>query len=1003
MSGKGAGEYIRAFKRSRYLGRQIVYSHVEEEKPPEFAGLTPGLPPELEKALERLGIPALYTHQADAVAQVRAGRNIVVATPTASGKTLIYNLPVLERFLKDPTSRALYLFPLKALAQDQLKQFNTVSGALPTDHAPTACIYDGDTSQWERTKIRKNPPNCLFTNPEMLHLSLLPYHGSWAAFWRNLSFVIIDEVHTYRGVMGSSMGWVFRRLRRICRRYGSEPVFILCSATIGNPGELAQNLTGLAHGEITRSGAPQGKRHLLLVDPEGAGAAQTAVQLVLAALKRGLRTIVYTQSRKLTELVSLWATQRAGPLWKKISAYRAGFLPEERRMIEARLSSGELLCVISTSALELGIDIGLLDICILVGYPGTLMSLRQRGGRVGRSSRESAVILVSGEDALDKYFMNNPGELVNRPSEKAVINIYNQRVMERHLVCAAAEEPLAVDEQIFQDKSSRSCLKTLEDRGVLLLTADGKHLVSPRKYPHRDVELRGAGKNFRILDEEGTTIGTLDGFRAFREAHPGAVYIHRGNTFLVRHLDIENRQVTVRQAKVDYFTRVRASKSTEILEVRDSTGIYGTEVFRGRLLISEQVTGYDVRMVRGQRLVNRVDLDLPAQRFETEGMWIVIPGKVQREAEKRLFHFMGGIHAVEHAAIGIMPLLVLCDRNDLGGISTTFHHQTSSAAVFIYDGIPGGVGLTKMAFQEARNLIDTTFRTIRACPCENGCPSCVHSPKCGSGNRPIDKSAAIFVLESIRKEESPSARICITTEGPAKRAVKKPAVTRQPAPETPVGHFPPRPSRGCLPGATSGLRFGVLDLETQLSAQEVGGWHKVHEMKVSCAVLYDSRSRAYVTFLEGQLPVLFRLMERMDLLVGFNIKRFDYRVLSAYSSMDFRKLPTLDILEHVHNRLGYRLSLGSLASSTLGTAKSADGLMALRWWKQGRLREIIKYCKKDVAITRDLFLFGRENGYLLFKNKEKQLVRLPVSWGEIAEGQISRAGDTSGSLPCSGK
>ncbi|RUM88553.1 MAG: DEAD/DEAH box helicase, partial [Thermodesulfatator sp.] len=899
------------------------------------------------------------------------------ATPTASGKTLIYNVPVIEKFLERPESRALYLFPLKALAQDQLKAFNRMSGALSSALKPGAVIYDGDTSQRERTRIRKNPPNCLFTNPEMLHLSLLPYHGSWAVFWRNLSYVIIDEVHTYRGIMGSSMGWVFRRLRRICKKYGADPVFVLCSATIGNPDELAENLTGLKFQAITRSGAPQGKRHLLLVDPEGAGAAQTAVQLLLAAIKRGLRTICYTQSRKLTELVSLWAIQRAGQLSDKISAYRAGFLPEERRLIEASLSSGELLSVISTSALELGIDIGLLDICILVGYPGTLMSLRQRGGRVGRSSRESAVILVAGEDALDKYFMNHPRELIERPSENAVVNVYNKRVMKSHLLCAATEEPIKREEWIYQDRISGPFIEELVKQGSLYVTGNGTSVVSLRKYPHRDVELRGAGRSFQILTEDGMTIGTLDGYRVFKEAHPGAVYIHRGNTFLVKDLDIEARKVTVRPARVDYFTRVRASKETHILEVEKRAPLFGSSVFWGRLLISEQVTGYDVRHVRGQRLINRVDLELPAQKFETEGLWITIPEQVKKAAEKQYLHFMGGIHAIEHAAIGIMPLLVLCDRNDLGGISTTFHYQTSAPAVFVYDGIPGGVGLTAKAFEKAENLLETTLQTIQGCPCENGCPSCVHSPKCGSGNRPIDKSAALFVLDAIRNgpRTQPSR---LEIKGPSVNSENKPRDKtipdrdREEAGAKRVsrkrhGQGPQRQPVSCL----SLNRFGVLDVETQRSAQEVGGWHRAHKMKVSCAVIYDSLSKSYLTFLEHQLAGLFSLLGRMDLVIGFNIKRFDYKVLSAYAPIDLRSLPTLDLLEHVHDRLGYRLSLDSLASSTLGKRKSADGLQALKWWKQGRIKKIMEYCKKDVEITRDLFLFGMQHGYVLFRNKDK--------------------------------
>ncbi len=991
MKKSGVAEYVSAFRQSRQLGRQIVYVHVDHQRPPRFGSPEGGLSPELSRALKALSIRSLYSHQAEAIGRIRAGENIVVATPTASGKTLIYNIPVIEKFMEQPESRALYLFPLKALAHDQLKSFCQLSAALPGGTArPTAAIYDGDTAQRDRASIRRNPPNCLFTNPEMLHLSMLPYHGSWSKFWKALSYVVIDEVHTYRGIMGSSMGWVFRRLMRICRKYGANPVFILCSATVGNPEELATGLTGLDFTAITESGSPQGRRHLLLVDPEGAGAAQTAVQLLLAALKRRLRTIVYTQSRKLTELVSMWATQRAGAMAKKISAYRAGFLPEERRMIEAQLSSGELLSVISTSALELGIDIGMLDLCILVGYPGTLMSLRQRGGRVGRSTRESAVILVSGEDALDKYFMYHPSELIDRPSENAVVNIYNKTVMERHLVCAATEEPLSRKEPLLQDKVIRRRIERLVENGRLYVSADREQLVSLRKYPHREVELRGAGRSFQIITEDGATIGTIDGFRVFREAHPGAVYLHMGRTFLVQGLDTEARKVTVKPAVLDYFTRVRASKETEIIDVVGSKFLFGTSVYWGRLLISEQVTGYDVRHVRGQRLINRVDLVLPAQKFETEGLWITIPEIVKTEAEKRLMHFMGGIHAMEHAAIGVMPLLVLCDRNDLGGISITFHHQTSSAAVFVYDGIPGGVGLAKKAFQEAENLIETTLETIRSCPCKTGCPSCVHSPKCGSGNRPIDKSAAIFVLEAIRqgrpaKTTTPGINIPAkndsagSREGSRRQAHLRGSSLNEIFGTGNVSMHSDRET-DVSKGNPSIFRYGVLDIETQLSAAEVGGWHMAHRMKVSCAVLYDSLLSGFMLLREEQLQALFNVLCHMDLVVGFNIKRFDYKVLSRYTSRDLHALPTLDMLEHVHRQLGYRLSLDSLAAATLGAGKSASGIKALEWWKQGKINKIMKYCRDDVALTRDLFLFGRRKGYLLFKNREKHVVRLPVSW-----------------------
>ncbi len=982
MDASSVSEYLSSFRKSRTLGELIAYSHAEKGQKACYRALSTPLPHGLESALGSCGIERLFSHQARAIDFVRGGRNVVVATPTASGKSLIYNIPILERMMMEGEARALYLFPLKALAHDQLKVLDRLTRNLDGAEI-THAIYDGDTTSYRRGKIRQDPPNCLFTNPDMLHLSILPYHDAWSTFWKGLKFVVVDEVHTYRGIMGSNMGWVFRRLRRICSLYGSDPTFILSSATVGNPHELAMELIGLDFKVVTQSGAPKGKRHLILVDPKGAGAAQTAVLLILAALKRGLRTICYTQSRKLTELVSLWVGQRAGGLADKVSAYRAGFLPEERRLVEKQLSGGDLLAVISTSALELGIDIGVLDLCILVGYPGTLMSLRQRGGRVGRSSRESAVIMVSGEDALDQYFVNNPRELVERPSEKAVVNVFNEKVVGKHLVCAASESPIGLNEQVLKPRVVREKASRLVEAGRLFLSADGEKIISMRKYPQKDVDLRGTGSSYQIVNlEDGKTIGSIDGFRALRETHPGAVYLHRGQSFQVARLDIETRRVEVRPARVDYFTRVRASKDTEILDVERSRPLFGTMCYWGRLLVTDQVTGYDVLQIRGQKLINRVELDLPPQRFETEGLWIEIPAIVKAACEKALYHFMGGIHALEHACIGVMPLFVLCDRNDLGGISTTFHPQLSAGGIFVYDGIPGGVGLTEAAFERCDELLDLTHTTISSCRCENGCPSCVHSPKCGSGNRPIDKEAALFLLRDLKGSLSATGAKAVARTG--ETVMRGGGLTRNPAADSGVaqksliGGAGRRVKRPFL--VVSEIRFGVLDIETQLSAKEVGGWHRAERMRVSCAVLWDSMTRSYAVFREKQLPFLFSLMEKLDLIVGFNIKRFDYRVLSAYTKEQLSLLPTLDMLEHVHKRLGYRLSLDLLASSTLGTKKSANGLLALKWWKEGKIRKIIDYCKRDVAITRDLFLFGSKEGFLLFRNKEGSIVRLPVDW-----------------------
>jgi DEAD/DEAH box helicase domain-containing protein len=1002
-------EYLTALKASPRFGPQVVHHEKLPGQPARIASLARPLPAELVQALARQGISRLYSHQVAAIDLIRAGRHVIVATPTASGKSLIYNIPVFEHLLADPEAGALYLFPLKALAQDQLKAIEELTTQLPAGQGPTAAICDGDTSAYRRKKLREQPPRILITNPDMLHLSMLGYHGSWASFWASLTHVIIDEVHTYRGVFGSHMAWVLRRLQRLCRFYGREPRFLLSSATVGNPGELARDLLGQATEVITESGAPRATRHFVFIDPHDS-AALAASQLLEAALKRGLRTIVYTQSRKMTELVSLWTQGRLGSMASKLTAYRAGFLPEDRRQIETGLVSGELLGVVSTSALELGIDIGALDICILVGYPGTVMATWQRGGRVGRRQRDSLIILVGHEDALDQYFLRHPKDFFNRPVESAVLNPENEMIAERHLLCAAAERPISVADPLLAPAAVSRVVARMAARGDLLLGADGKHWFTGRKYPHREVDLRGSGRPYliRLAGAEGAILGEVDGGRCFRECHPGAVYLHRGETWLVNELDLEAREVTVIPKKLHYFTRAMGTKETEVLEVRARVELCSFTASLGRLRVTDTTTGFQKRLVKGQKLIGTVPLDLPPQIFETEGLWFEISAELQAGLEAELMHFMGGIHAAEHACIGIFPLLVLCDRNDVGGISYPCHPQLNRAAVFIYDGHPGGVGLCRQAFARIEDLLGTAHRIIASCPCEAGCPSCVHSPKCGSGNRPIDKAAALRVLAGLltsRNKRAAKAQACRRPAAPLAAARQDPQVLTSFLAKT-KGNFqavgerfssrqserhPPAnirvvasreelatrtaPVASVLPG-----RYGVFDLETKRSAAEVGGWHRAERMGVSVAVLYDSGLDRFLSFREEEIGALVEHLGKLDLVVGFNNKRFDNRVLSAYTSFDLHSLPTLDILEEVKNRLGYRLTLDHLTEQTLGIKKTANGLQALQWFKEGRIEEIISYCRQDVHITHELLLYGAENRYLLFKNKAGNLVRCPVDF-----------------------
>ena len=1139
-------DYITALLASPF-GRQVTHHRALPAREADHAPNRRPWPKAIRDILARNSINDLYTHQAHATDLIRAGRHVVVATPTASGKTYVYNLPVLERFLSDPDARALYLFPLKALAQDQLSTFTGLTAAWPEDARPRAAIYDGDTTDHFRRKIRQNPPTVLLTNPEMLHLAILPHHQQWTSLLASLAFIVVDEVHTYRGVLGAHMAQVFRRLLRVCARYGAHPTFVFCSATVGNPGELAANLTGLGvpvdtvkiegmgrggdplkrvslpeplppkffngvienapkptgisghevHADsakgvkgarppcggaggsapcsnsaaspinvITESGAPQGLRHFVFVNPDDSPST-AAIQLLRAALARDLRTIVYCQSRRMTELISMWAAEKAGPYRDRISAYRAGFLPEERRDIEARMSGGDLLAVISTSALELGIDIGGLDLCILVGYPGTVMSTLQRGGRVGRAQQESAVILIAGEDALDQYFVRHPNEFFDRPAERAVVNPDNPVIAKRHIECAAAELPLPAEEPWLAAPGAATALAELEAEGLVLRSADGTTLIAARKRPHRHVDLRGSGNTFTIEDGDGTIIGSVDGHRAYRETHPGAVYLHRGRSWVITRLDPGAQKVVAEQARVSWFTRVRGNKTTDILDIYDQRVACGTRVFLGKLRVTETITGYEKRSVSGQRLLSVVPLDAPPFVFETEGLWFEIPDAARIATEHELLHFMGAIHALEHAAIGILPLLVMTDRNDLGGISTPMHAQVGRPAVFIYDGLPGGAGLTRAAFADADALFRATRAAIAECPCETGCPSCVHSPKCGSGNRPIDKAGALFLLDRMASgtpESDPvqpgleqggmtDRGIFVGREGeeegksrgsapdPAGRAAPPRSPHLRPVDDARSGHHRPDETarhdfqymeeknghHGSSPighaaatdmvsehaaaahaakentmttsprdagpllaspaaGKTDGRiiapvgRYMVLDVETRRAAADVGGWNRADRMGVSVAVLYDAADDSYTPYEQDAVPEMLDRLRAADLVVGFNISRFDYAVLSPFAPYDLHTLPTLDMLTKVKDRLSYRISLDNLAQATFGTPKSADGLQALQWWKEKRLDLIAEYCRKDVEITRALFLHGREKGYLLFTNKAGQAVRVPVAW-----------------------
>lgn len=961
---KNVLEYLQALQASEKFGPQVVAHRAVPASEGHFVQPDMLVEP-LQALLQKNGIKGLYSHQAEAIQHILDGKNVIVATATASGKSFIYNLPVLQSVLDDPATKALYLFPLKALAQDQFKTLNALTGELQEHLASLpgkdlAAIYDGDTSAYKRRKIRDQLPPIIISNPDMLHLSMLPYHDRWALLFKHLKFIVIDEVHTYKGVFGSNIAWVLRRLERMCAYYGSHPVFILSSATIGNPVTFAEELTGKKCIPITRSGARQAEKHTMLLNPLDS-AAGAATLMLEAAVHRKLRTIIYTQSRKMTELITMWSGKRLKELNKKIASYRAGFLPEDRRMIEQKLFSGELLGVISTSALELGIDIGALDICIMVGYPGSIMAARQRAGRVGRSNRSSLVLLVGHEDALDQFFMRNPDDFFEREVESVTLNPLNPYICGQHLVCAAAEQPLTRQEPLVKNREVQQILHELVAAGELFLSADGDTWFSPRKYPQRHVSIRGSGTPFTItITKTEQKLGEIDGHRVIKECHEGAIYLHMAQTYHVDTLDLENRTVRVSPITPNYYTRVQADKHTEILETFSMTELGAARIGFGRLRVTETITGFSKILTGSMKIIGRYPLDLPPQIFETEGFWVILPPHIQKSCEQQQYHFMGGIHAMEHAIIGMMPLTVLCDRNDIGGISYPWHEQLGHSAVFVYDGYAGGMGLSRKASTSMDELLTTTFQAVRSCSCDRGCPSCVHSPKCGSGNRPIDKAACLFVMEALLKTPQPG------TTGDFSFPQKRPQVLTEKKRET----------------ATSKCtNYCVFDLETKRSAQEVGGWHRAGQMGLSVGVVYDSNTRKYSYFFEENVDELIAALFTFDLVIGFNNKRFDNKVLSAYTTTSLARLPSLDLLEVIYNQLGYRLSLDHLAEQTLGEVKQGNGLQALEWYKNGETERLKRYCKKDVELTHDLFTFGLRQQYLLFQNKARQTVRLPLDLG----------------------
>lgn len=733
---------------------QIVHEERFPARPARYAA--PARPPAgpIAEALTHLGISRLYAHQAQALDAVRGGQSIIVTTGTASGKSLCYMLPVLETLTGDPEARALFVYPTKALAQDQLDALGEFGLAL------RAGSYDGDTPQAERRRLR-HEAQILLTNPDMLHVGILPQHFRWTSFLTHLRYVVLDDMHVYRGVFGSHVANIVRRLTRACRLRGADPQFICTSATVANPEEFGRRLTGRALRVIDEDGAPRGPRTFVLWNPPVIDRAKMARRspyteagwLMAALIRRDIRTIAFTKARKITELVHRYTANALGDVPSfadRISPYRAGYLPEERREIERRLFHGELAGVVSTSALELGIDVGGLDAAILVGYPGTMASVWQRAGRAGRGKDESLAILIALEDALDQYLMRQPAYFFGRPVEHATVDPENPYVLAAHLRCAASEVALWPGDEALFGPRMREVAEALEGMGELIRRGD-RWAPRSRQYPAGSVEIRSvSGETYRIVD--GRTrrlIGTVDASRAFEQVHEGAVYLHQGEAYRVTHLDLATRTAKVVPDGSGSYTVARVLTDLSVVRPHAERPLGGTVAHFGEVLVTHQVIEYRRKQLVTDTVLAVEPLDLPEEELPTTALWMVIPPALASAVEDAGLDLAGGIHAVEHAAIGLLPLLAMCDRWDIGGVSYPEYPDTGRATIFIYDGHRGGVGVTEKGFELLDELLRRTLDAIRLCPCESGCPSCIQSPKCGNLNTPLDKEGAVFLLRRL--------------------------------------------------------------------------------------------------------------------------------------------------------------------------------------------------------------------------------------------------------------
>jgi len=745
-------------------GGGLVHRTTLPERRAESVPLPDDLPPVVVKRLARAGITKLWSHQAEALQRVRDGEHIVVATGTASGKSLCYLLPVIEALVSDDRRSALYLAPTKALAHDQLRAVR----ALTIPHVRAAAL-DGDTPFAERDAIR-HTANWILTNPDLLHHSLLPDHRYWGDMLHRLRYVVIDEAHVARGVFGAHVGLVLRRLRRLCERYDANPQFLLASATIGNPAEHAGALTGLDVTAIERDGSPRGRLHLGLWQPPfvdvEAGTRRSLLRecgdLLASFVVEHVQTLVFAKSRKAAEVIALAARERladvpsdanvpTASLADRIRSYRAGYLPSERRELEQALRDGQLLGMAATSALELGIDVAGLDAVVLAGFPGTIASFWQRLGRAGRTGGAATGMLVAADDPLDQYLVNHPEHLLTRPPEDAIVDATNPWLLRPHLRCATQEAAITDEEAVrWFGEGAPALLAADVEVGLLRTRGERLHWVSRDKAAAMVNVRGGIGRSIRIVDTStGSLMGDVEEGRAFRQVHTGAIHLHQGEPYEITELNLDTAIAAARPLyRTSRTTRARTDTDIEVLDELTASAWGPARVGLSTVQVTNVVTGYDVLEIGTGEVIERVALDLPPQHLVTQAVWWTLPEDLLTgPARLDTRAIPGSLHAAEHAAIGMLPLLALCDRWDIGGLSTAMHRDTGQPTVFIYDGYQGGAGLAERSHRRLGEHLIMTREAVAGCRCASGCPSCVQSPKCGNGNEPLDKDGAVRVLD----------------------------------------------------------------------------------------------------------------------------------------------------------------------------------------------------------------------------------------------------------------